>query len=151
MYNKMQCNPTNSLDIKLYWISWSFWIKTLNGLKSSPWTVYVWTECTVYVLCVFSLTLFLPPLGLSSSQVEVEMLHSDGVKGDALPVCRTSRRAVFPCLGGPMTSIFSSLQASAFRRCARRKARTDAGPDKPERSRFVFRKLEITSPITKKL
>lgn len=76
------------------------------------------------------LTLFLPPLGLSSSQVEVEMLHSAGVKGDARPVCKTSRRADLPCLGGPITSIFSNLKGSAFRRCARRKARTDAGPGK---------------------
>ncbi|TNN75318.1 hypothetical protein EYF80_014365 [Liparis tanakae] len=64
------------------------------------------------------------------SQVEVEMLQSVGVKGAALPVCRASRRAVFPCLGGPIASIFSSLKGSAFRRCARRKDRTDAGPEK---------------------
>lgn len=67
-----------------------------------------------------TLTLLLPPLGFSSSQVEVEMLHSAGVKGEAFPVCSTSRRAVFPCLGGPITSIFSSLEGSAFRRWARR-------------------------------
>lgn len=83
-----------------------------------------------YVMSV-SLTLFLPPLGLSSSQVEVEMLHSAGVKGEALPVCRASRRADLPCRGGPITSIFNSLQRSAFRSCARRKARTDAAPVKP--------------------
>lgn len=58
------------------------------------------------------------------------MLHSAGVKGDVRPVCRISRRAVFPCLGGPIKSIFSNLKGSAFRRCARRKARTDAGPEK---------------------
>lgn len=96
------------------------------------------------VLPVF-LTLFLPPLGLSSSQVEVEMLHSAGVKGDALPVCRTSRRAVFPCLGGPIISIFSSLKGSAFRRFARRKARTDAGPEKRrEVEDLVCTELEMT-------
>lgn len=76
-----------------------------------------------------SLTLFLPPLGLSSSQVEVEMLHSAGVKGEARPVCRASRRADLPCRGGPTTSILNSLQGSAFRSCARRKASTDAGPE----------------------
>lgn len=94
----------------------------------------VWLS-TACVVCVF-LTLFFPPLVLSSSQVEVEILQSAGVKGDALPVCRASRRAVFPCLGGPITSIFSSLQGSAFLRFALRKARTDAGPHKPQKSRY---------------
>ena len=82
----------------------------------------------VVAVCVF-LTLFLPPLGLSSSQVEVEMLCSVSWKGDALPVRRISRSVVLPCLAGPITSIFSSLKGSAFRRCARRKARTEAGPE----------------------
>lgn len=73
---------------------------------------------------------FLPPLGLSSSQVEVEMLHSAVVKGAALPVCKTSSRAVLPCLGGPITSIFSSLKCSAFRSWARRRAKTEVEPYK---------------------
>lgn len=85
-------------------------------------------SCCIFGNLVF-LT-FLPPLGLSSSQVEVEMLHSAVVKGAALPVCKTSSRAVLPCLGGPITSIFSSLKCSAFRSCARRRAKTEMEPYK---------------------
>lgn len=79
------------------------------------------------------LTLLLLTLGFSSSQMNLEMLHTAGVKLDGFPVSRASRSTVFPCLGGPTTSIFSSLQGSAFRRCARRKARTDPGPEKTNR------------------
>lgn len=76
------------------------------------------------------LTLLLLVLGFSSSQLNLETLHCAGVKGGSFTVSRASRSAVFPCLGGPTTSIFSSLQGSAFRRCARRKASTDPGPEK---------------------
>ena len=66
------------------------------------------------------------------------MLCSVSWKGDALPVRRISRSVVLPCLAGPITSIFSSLKGSAFRRCARRKARTEAGPEKKSEIKICF-------------
>lgn len=79
--------------------------------------------------CMWFLTLFLIPLGLSRSQDEVRMQWSDGEKGEFLPVWRASSRVLFPWRGGPTNISFINLQASAQRNSARRNASTAAGPD----------------------
>lgn len=82
-----------------------------------------------FMKCVWFLTLFLTPLGLSRSQDEVRMLWLDGEKGEFLPVWRASSRVLFPWRGGPTSISFINLQASAQRSSARRNASTAAGPD----------------------